>query len=216
MIDKLHYISQPAEDGTHITAINRALKAGCKWIQLRIKNQPTDEVIKQAIEAKKLCSQYGAKLIVNDHPEVALEVAAHGVHLGLQDMSVLEARRIIGERKMIIGGTANTFEHIQKRANEGVDYIGCGPYRFTTTKTKLSPILGLPGLKAIIIEMRNANITIPIIGIGGILPEDISLLMDAGLYGVAMSGAITKAPESKSLVDYTYQQLNTLLINEPI
>ena len=216
MIDKLHYISQEAEDGSHLTAISDALKAGCKWIQLRIKNQPTDVILKQAIEAKKLCNQYGAKLIVNDHPEIALKAGAYGVHLGLQDMSVTEARRIIGQQKIIIGGTANTFQHIHQRVKEGIDYIGCGPYRFTTTKEKLSPFLGLEGIKAIVKEMRVANITIPIIGIGGVLPEDITSLMDAGLYGVAMSGAITRAADRKTIVGYSYQQLNALLINETI
>ena len=208
MIDKLHYISQQAQDGSHLTAISEALEAGCMWIQLRIKNQPNSVILEQAMDAKRLCNQYGAKLIVNDHLEIALEAGAYGVHLGLQDMPVAEARRIIGEQKMIIGGTANTFQHILQRVTERVDYIGCGPYRFTTTKENLSPIVGLEGLKAIVEEMHLANITTPIIGIGGVLPEDITLLMDAGLYGVAMSGAITKAGNSKTIVDDIHKRLN--------
>ncbi|MCD0489903.1 thiamine phosphate synthase [Pedobacter sp. MC2016-14] len=216
IIDKLHYISQQAEDGSHISAINEALKAGCKWIQLRIKNQPADVILEQAIAAKKLCLRYGAKLIVNDHPELALKAGADGVHLGLLDMPVAEAKRMIGHQKMIIGGTANTFQHILQRASEGVDYIGCGPYRFTTTKENLSPILGLEGLKAIVAAMHRANIRIPVIGIGGVLPEDISLLMAAGLHGVAMSGAITGSADIKTIVDDSYHTLNATLIIEPI
>jgi thiamine-phosphate pyrophosphorylase len=215
MIDKLHYISQQPENGSHLTAISQALKAGCKWIQLRVKHQPADVILEYAIEANKLCNQHGAKLIVNDHPEIALKAGAYGVHLGLQDMSVAQARRIVGQ-KMIIGGTGNTFQHVQQRVAEGVDYIGCGPYRFTTTKEKLSPILGLEGFKSIVKQMRAANITVPVIGIGGILPEDITLLMDAGLYGVALSGAITKAADPKAVVNYIYQRLNAPTINELI
>jgi thiamine-phosphate pyrophosphorylase len=215
MIDKLHYISQQPENGSHLTAIREALEAGCKWVQLRVKDQPADVILEYAIEANKLCNQHGAKLIVNDHPEIALKAEAYGVHLGLQDMSVAQARRIVGQQ-MIIGGTANTFQHIRQRVAEGVDYVGCGPYRFTTTKAKLSPILGLEGLKAIVKQMRAANMTVPIIGIGGVLPEDIALLVDAGLYGVAISGAITRAADRKAIVDYSYQQLNTPSINELI
>lgn len=215
MIDKLHYISQQPENGSHLTAISQALEAGCKWVQLRVKNQPADVILEFAIEANRLCNQHGAKLIVNDHPEIALKAGAYGVHLGLQDMSVAQARRIVGQ-KMIIGGTANTFQHVQQRVAEGVDYIGCGPYRFTTTKEKLSPILGLEGFKAIVKQMRDAHITVPVIGIGGVLPEDISSLMDAGLYGAAVSGAITKAQDRKAVVKYIYQRLNAPAINEII
>ena len=215
MIDKLHYISQQPENGSHLTAISDALKAGCKWVQLRVKGQPADVVLEYAIGANKLCNQYGAKLIVNDYPEIALKAGAYGVHLGLQDMPVAQARRIVGQ-EMIIGGTANTFQDVQQRAAEGVDYIGCGPYRFTTTKQKLSPILGLEGFKAIMAQMCAANITVPVIGIGGVLPEDIALLMDAGLYGVALSGAIAKAKDMKAVVNYIYQQLNVPVINELI
>jgi thiamine-phosphate pyrophosphorylase len=213
MIDKLHYISQQPENGSHLAAISQALKAGCKWVQLRVKNQPADVILEYAIEANRLCNQHGAKLIVNDHPEIALKAGAYGVHLGLQDMSVAQARHIVGQ-KLIIGGTANTFQHVQQRVAEGVDYIGCGPYRFTTTKEKLSPILGLEGFKSIVKKMRAANITVPVIGIGGVLPEDITSLMDAGLYGVALSGAITKAEDRKAIVSYIYQRLNTSSINE--
>jgi thiamine-phosphate pyrophosphorylase len=215
MIDKLHYISQQPENGSHLTAIRQALEAGCKWVQLRVKDEPAGLILEYAIEANKLCSQHGAKLIVNDHPEIALKAGAYGVHLGLQDMSVAQARRIVG-RQMIIGGTANTFQHIRQRVAEGVDYIGCGPYRFTTTKAKLSPILGLEGLKDIMKQMRAANMSVPIIGIGGVLPEDIASLMDAGLYGVAISGAITRAADRTAIVKYSYQRLNTPSINELI
>lgn len=215
IIDKLHYISQQSEKGSHLTAISQALEAGCKWVQLRVKNQTLDVILENAIEANKLCHKYGAKLIVNDHPEVALKAGAYGVHLGLQDMSVAKARSIVGQ-KLIIGGTANTFQHVQQRVTEGVDYIGCGPYRFTTTKEKLSPILGLEGFKAILKQMRAGNISVPLIGIGGILPEDITALMEAGLYGVALSGAITKAEDRRAVVNYIYQQVNAPAINEPL
>jgi thiamine-phosphate pyrophosphorylase len=206
MIDKLHYISQQAQDGSPLTAIRQALAAGCKWIQLRVKNQPKQAILDYAIAAKTLCNQYGAILIIDDHPDIALQCGAHGVHLGLQDMPVAEARRMLGDN-MIIGGTANTFAHIQQRAAAGVNYIGCGPYRFTTTKEKLSPILGLSGYQMLVAQMDAANIRIPVIAIGGILPEDVLPIMQAGIYGVALSGAITFADHREQVVQQIYQQL---------
>jgi len=190
MIDRLHYISQAPANGTHVDAIQQVLESGGKWIQLRVKDQPAQEILELAIAAKTLCDAYGAKLIVNDHPEIAKEAGAHGVHLGLDDMPVRNARKLLGPQ-MIIGGTANTFEHILQRVEEGADYIGLGPYRFTSTKQKLSPIIGLEGYKSIVSRMEAQGIRIPVVAIGGILLEDISTLRQAGLYGVAVSGALT-------------------------
>ena len=210
MIDKLHYISQQPENGTHLTAISNALEAGSKWVQLRLKDQHADVILEYAIEANILCKQYGAKLIVNDHPDIARKAGAFGVHLGLQDMSITEARRIVGN-KMIIGGTANTFQHIEQRIAEGADYIGLGPYRFTTTKQKLSPILGWDGINAIMQKLGSAHI--PIIAIGGILPDDITAIMETGVHGVAVSGAITNAANRAKVVNQMYEWLNAASLN---
>jgi thiamine-phosphate pyrophosphorylase len=209
MIDKLHYISQEPGTGTHLTAIVAALDAGCKWVQLRIKDQPQELILEYAMEANRLCQQQGAKLIVNDHPEIALKAGAYGVHLGLQDMPVSKAREIVG-KEMIIGGTANTFSHVEQRIAEGADYIGLGPYRFTRTKKNLSPILGWEGINAI---MQHLNVSIPIIAIGGILAEDLTNIMQAGVYGVAVSGAITYSAERKKIVQQMYHDLNAASIN---
>jgi thiamine-phosphate pyrophosphorylase len=212
MIDKLHYISQQSDDGSHLTAIQQALDAGCKWVQLRVKNQPTDLILEYAIAANKLCQLYGATLIVDDHPEIALRSGAQGVHLGLQDMPVAEARRIMGN-KMIIGGTANTFADIQQRADEGVEYIGCGPFRFTKTKQHLSPIVGISGYEKLVEQMEAANIRIPVVAIGGILPVDVVAISQLGLYGVAISGAITFADNREQVVKQIYQDLSSCPIN---
>lgn len=210
MIDKLHYISQEAQNGSHLTAIAQALEAGCKWIQLRVKNRSSYEILEYAIEANRLCNQHGAKLIVNDHPEIALKAGAYGVHLGLQDMPISVAREIVG-KEMIIGGTANTIEHIEQRIAEGADYIGLGPYRFTTTKEKLSPILGWEGINGITHKIR---CHIPIIAIGGILPDDITLIKETGVHGVAVSGAITYAANRAQMVRRIYKRLNASSLNE--
>lgn len=191
VIDKLHYISQAPEQGSHLTAIEKVLCSGGKWIQLRVKEQSEEAVLELALEANRLCLEYGAKLIVNDYPRVALKSGAYGVHLGLDDMPVPEARVILGKDKCI-GGTANTFEDVQRRAAEGVDYIGLGPFRFTTTKKNLSPILGMEGYISIIRQMNEAGISIPVIAIGGIDLPDIEPIFEIGIHGIAVSGLLTR------------------------
>lgn len=196
MIDRLHYISPL---NSQLEAIERVLIAGGKWIQLRVKNQTEDEVLSLATEAVVLCKKHSAKLIVNDYPLVALKAGAHGVHLGLDDMPIAEARAILGP-KIIIGGTANTFAHIQLRVDEGADYIGLGPYRFTSTKKNLSPIIGLEGYVSLIKQTKDIGITTPVIAIGGIETTDISALIAAGVHGIAVSGALTIHPEHTPVI----------------
>jgi thiamine-phosphate pyrophosphorylase len=200
MLERLYFISQQTATKTHLNAIEEALQAGCRLVQLRVKNQPEKVVLEQAKAAKELCDRYNAKLIVNDFPQVAKTVGAWGIHVGLQDLPVAEVRAIVGS-EMIIGGTANTFEHIQQRVNEGVNYIGLGPFRFTTTKEKLSPVLGLEGYQRIMDQMKEAGIKMPIVAIGGVLPDDVPGLKNAGVYGVAISGAITNAVDQKVEVE---------------
>lgn len=209
MIDRLHYISQPAADGSHTKAIRRALEAGCRWIQLRIKGQPHPVMVNWAKQAAELCTQFDAKLIINDYPEIALTVGAHGVHLGLDDMPVKEARSMLGKH-IIIGGTANTFEQVIQRVEEGVDYIGLGPFRYTSTKKNLSPLLGLQGLDAIMWKMLGQDITTPVVAIGGIGADDVKLIMRTGVHGVAIAGAINNAPDPGSTVSKINQILHSL------
>ncbi len=206
MFRKLQYISQGATASEQLNNIQQALDAGCNWIQLRFKNATTDDITALAKQVKKICTHYTATFIINDHPHIALAVDADGVHLGLSDLSVSEAKKIVGTDK-IIGGTANTLEHVLQRVEEGCNYIGLGPLRFTTTKEKLSPVLGLQGYKNIIDELAARQIQIPVYAIGGIVLEDIEAIMQTGVYGVAVSGIITHHPDKKLLM----QQLNTFL-----
>ncbi|OQP59787.1 thiamine phosphate synthase [Niastella populi] len=199
MLERVYFISQQTAAKTHLMAIEEALQAGCRLVQLRVKNEPETAVLEQAKKAKELCDRYKAKLVINDFPQVAKAVGAWGIHVGLQDLSPAEVRAITG-KEMIVGGTANTFEHIQQRVQEGVDYIGLGPFRFTATKEKLSPVLGLEGYRRIMNEVRAAGIQLPIVAIGGILAADVPGLRDAGIHGVAVSGTITNAVNKQEVV----------------
>jgi thiamine-phosphate pyrophosphorylase len=198
-IEKIQFISNQTAELSHLDSIRIALDAGCKWIQLRVKGEPEHIVTQTAIEAKKLCDQYGAKLVINDFAQVAKLVDAYGLHLGLDDMPIAEARKITGS-KMIIGGTANTLTDVQNRIQEGADYIGLGPYRFTNTKQNLSPVLGWEGYRGIIQSIDAQTRHIPIIAIGGIQLDDIAGLTDIGIHGVAISGLILQSENAQQLV----------------
>ena len=206
MFSKLQYISQGASLSEQLNNIQQVLDAGCDWIQLRFKNGTADDLNALAAEVKRISTAYTAKFIINDHPYIAKAVDADGVHLGLDDLSISEARKIVGTDK-IIGGTANTLDHVLQRVEDGCSYIGLGPLRFTITKEKLSPVLGLQGYKKIMDELAARQIQIPVYAIGGIVLEDIEALMQTGVYGVAVSGIITHHPDKKLLM----QQFNTFL-----
>ena len=190
MFEKIQFVSQGETPEQQLANISKALDAGCKWIQFRYKNKSIIEVLELAKMVQKICKAYDAKFIINDHVQVAWQINADGVHLGLDDISVLEARKLLGSTK-IIGGTANTLEDVLQRVNEKCDYIGLGPFRFTATKEKLSPILGIEGYQTILNELKNRNIEIPIYAIGGIVEEDFEKLEEVGVFGVAVSGLIT-------------------------
>lgn len=206
MLHKLQYISQGSNPDIHIQHIESVLDAGVKLIQLRLKNTSDDIYIEYGIKAKELCKSYNAQLIINDSPVVAKACYADALHLGLNDMSVLEAKQIVTDK--IVGGTANTFEHIIQRHSEKVNYIGLGPYRFTSTKEKLSPVLGIEGYREVIDRMKANNIDTPVYAIGGIELKDIEAILATGVYGIAVSGLLTQSVNTKSLVKEIYKMLD--------
>lgn len=189
---ELQFITHFTEKYSYFDAARLALEGGCRWIQLRMKEASEAEVEAEAIRVRDLCWEYGATFIIDDHVALAKKVQADGVHLGKNDMPIEEARRILGDA-FIIGGTANTFEDVKRHWQAGANYIGCGPFRFTTTKKNLSPILGLEGYRQILQQMKAAGITLPVVAIGGITYEDIPDILQTGVSGIALSGSILRA-----------------------
>jgi len=195
-ISRFHYLTQDLPDISHQELAEIACKNGIRWIQLRVKNKPFEDWLQIAKDVKQICNHFQTTLIINDHAEIAKAVDADGVHVGKNDVSVLVARKIVGESK-IIGATANTLEDILAHQKNGVHYIGLGPYKFTKTKEKLNPILGLEGYS--IIQQSN-NSSIPIIAIGGIQLEDVQPLMNTGVHGVAVSSVINLADDKAKVI----------------
>lgn len=193
-MERLQFITHQTERYSYTEGARLALAGGCRWIQLRMKEASPEEIASVAQEIEPLCRQYGATFILDDHVELVDELRADGVHLGKRDMPIAEARRLLGARKLI-GGTANTFEDVMAHAEAGADYIGCGPFRYTTTKKNLSPILGLEGYQAIVRQTRAAGIHLPIVAIGGITYDDIPDILGTGVDGIAISGSVLRAED---------------------
>jgi len=203
MVNSIQYISQgntPQEQLYHIESV---LDAGQRWIQFRFKDTLSSIRWKTAEQVKTLCKSYQATLIINDDVDLAIAIEADGVHLGLQDLSIVQARRMLPHQ--IIGGTANTLQDVKQRIAESCDYIGLGPLRYTPTKKNLSPTLGFKGyqqlLKALTLEEKKT----PIIAIGGITLEDIPKLQQLGLSGIAVSNLLHQAQNPQQLL----QQIKT-------
>lgn len=190
----LQFITHFTERHTYLDSARIALEGGCRWVQLRMKDADEGLFVATAREVRVLCDRFGATFIIDDHAELVGATGADGVHLGKNDMPVAEARQMLGP-DIIIGGTANTFDDVKALAEAGADYIGCGPFRFTTTKQRLSPVLGLEGYRDIVRRMRESGISLPIVAIGGITFDDIGPIMRTGVTGIALSGSVLRADD---------------------
>jgi len=192
LISNLHCLTWDNSPLTHLEQVQQLLDAGANWIQLRQKKGVEPEKLKIATTAATLCKKYKATLIINDSPQIALESGADGVHLGLKDCPIPEARKLLG-KSAIIGGTANMQLQALQLVTDACDYIGLGPWKQTQTKENLSEILGEAGIKKVL----DLHLKIPVIAIGGIIPADIPKILSLGAYGIAVSSGIVAAKNIK-------------------
>lgn len=190
----LQYITDYKEGVSIPEQVEAVCRGGCRWVQLRMKEATREEFTRVGRIVKEICRRHGALFLVNDNVDIALELDADGVHLGKEDMNPLEARKILGYTK-IIGGTCNTFEDVVARFRQQVDYIGLGPFTYTSTKKRLSPILGIEGYRNILDACRKAGIHIPIHAIGGIRENDIQPILSTGVTGIALSSLLKNSDD---------------------
>ena len=188
IIPKLHYISQGSTPEEHLENIQKACSSGAELVQLRLKDVSETTCLKLAEAARAITSHFQTRLVINDHYKIAKTVKADGVHLGKTDACPTLVRNHLYTWQ-IIGGTANTMQDCELLISKEVDYISLGPFRFTTTKDHLQPILGLDGYTTIMETLKTKT---PIIAVGGITTEDVKDLLETGISGVAVSGAITR------------------------
>lgn len=202
----LQFITHPSENMTILEEIENVVAGGCKWVQLRMKDAEKEEIKEVARKAKEICKKNDVILVIDDYVDIAKELELDGVHLGKNDMPVDEARKLLGE-EFIIGATANTFEDIEALRHTDIDYIGLGPFRFTSTKKNLSPVIGIDGYAEIMRRKAESSINLPIVAIGGICYDDINDIMDTGISGIAVSGSLINA---KNMTEGTRKMISLL------
>ncbi len=203
----LQFITHKSDRFSIAEEVKMVIDGGCRWVQLRMKDVSDEEVKSVAEQIIPMCQETDTILVIDDRVELTMDLKVHGVHLGKNDMPAVDAREYLGAGA-IIGVTANTAQDIIAYKKVDVDYVGLGPFRYTTTKSNLSPIIGLDGYRDIITEVRNAGVELPIVAIGGITLEDVAELMSTGVNGVAMSGAILSAENPTEYTKRVIEALN--------
>lgn len=195
IIPKLHFISQGSAPEAHLENIQKACSSGAELVQVRLKDVSEKKRLKLAEAARDITSHFQTRLIINGHYDIAKAVKADGVHLEKIDVCPTRARKHLYTWQ-IIGGTANNLQDCELLISKEVDYMSLGPFRSTTSKDPLPTVLGLNGYKSI---MEALNTETPIIGFDGITAEDVTDLLETGISGIAVSGAITRDFNSISL-----------------
>lgn len=174
---------------SHYDIAKLAVKNGVDILQLRDKEMSSKKLADTAVKIAKLCRSYGVTFLVNDRIDIAVVSDADGVHLGKTDISVSDARKILGKRK-IIGGTAHSLNEALKCEKDGADYIGYGHIFPTSTKYKPEKPKGIRNLKKIV-----ETVKIPVIAIGGISAQNIDDVLETGVHGAAVIGSVLKSKD---------------------
>ena len=184
-----------------VEVVAAAVSGGVTCVQLREKHCSTREFLEEARRVRELLVGTGVPLIINDRLDVALAVAADGVHLGQNDMHLSDARRLVGER-LVIGISAESVADAIRAEAEGADYIGVSPVFTTPTKMDTAPPLGLEGLR----EIRRA-VRLPLVAIGSIRHDNAAEVLRAGADGLAVVSAIVSAPCPRTAAAALRQQI---------
>jgi thiamine-phosphate diphosphorylase len=195
------YLVADPEQTPHdlIEVVDRALAGGVTAVQLRAKALTDRECLTLARALRERCIDTDALFILNDRVDLALASGADGIHLGVDDLPLEDARRLLGPDS-VIGYSPETDEQAAGALARGADYLGVGPVFGTASKSDAGAAIGFDVLS------RRARLSgIPTIGIGGITPMNAAGVIDAGAVGVAVVGAILRAGDS--------QQAATSLIN---
>ncbi len=170
-----------------------ALEGGAPAIQLRDKQANAATLLEEALELLPLVRRYGARLFINDRVDVALAAGADGVHLGPDDLPVIAARRIAPH--LLIGCSTDDPEIAHRAQQEGADYIGCGAVFGTRTKDVGDEAIGVEGL-----DQVARAVAIPVVGIGGVRPDNIARIAASQAAGAAVVGAVMGAADPAAVV----------------
>lgn len=184
--------------------VEQALLGGATCVQLREKSTDRGEFIALATELRQLCSRFDVPLIINDDLQVALEVRADGIHVGQEDISPEEIRKLAG-RELIVGVTAKTVDQARRAQAQGADYLGSGAVFGSATKPTAKP-MSMEQLKRIC-----QSVTIPVVAIGGICLENVDGLADSGVRGAAVVSGIFAARDIRQQAHLLRQRLDAMI-----
>lgn len=159
------------------------LAGGVDCVQLREKNMAAGEYLALAKKISQLCQEQDKLFIVNDRPDIALAVGAHGVHLGQDDLPVAQARKVLSSQ-MVIGISTHSLAQAKQAVADGADYIGVGPIFATGTKPSAKPV----GLEYV--QQAAKQIDLPRANIGGISLDNVAQVVASGAKCVAICSAI--------------------------
>lgn len=181
--------SENLKNGINTEAVAQAIKGGMTCVQIREKHLSKRQLLETISEIKPICDEAGVLLIINDDAEICKASDTNGVHLGLSDGSISEARKLLGDEK-IIGATAHNLEEALAAEVQGADYIGVGAAFGSNSKGNA---VKLPNLE--VYDQITSSVKIPVIAIGGINSDNIGLLAGRGLVGVAVISALFGAED---------------------
>jgi thiamine-phosphate pyrophosphorylase len=193
-VEKLQFITHDLETLTHIEQAQTACEAGSKWIQYRCLTKNDDELLQDIQVIADICDDWGATLIVTDHVHLNGKADIQGFHIEDMDADFISLRAQLGEA-VTIGGSSNTLEGLLRLADEGVDYAGFGPFAVTTTKPNNAALLGLDGYATAMQVLKEKQIDLPVVAVGGVTLNDVDALLRTGVFGIAASAAINQAPD---------------------
>lgn len=186
--------------------VEKALKGGATFVQLREKELDEEHFLEEAIALKELCHKYHVPFVINDNVKIAKEMDADGVHVGQSDMEADDVRKILGEDK-ILGVSAQTVEQAVLAEKMGADYLGVGAVFSTSTKKDASAI-SKERVKAICEAVH-----IPVIAIGGITADNILTLKGSGICGIAVVSAIFAAKDIEDATGVLLEK-TTAMVND--
>ncbi|MHA4893670.1 thiamine phosphate synthase [Pedobacter sp. PWIIR3] len=196
-IEKLHFITHDIEQHTHIEQARIACEAGAKWIQYRCLTKGDDELLKDINVIAEICDDWGATLIVTDHIHFNGKADIQGFHIEDMDADFSALKLQLGEA-ITLGGSSNTVEGLIRLAQQGADYAGFGPFKTTTTKPNNAPLLGIRGYADAMLILKEQQIDLPVLAVGGVTINDIDGLMATGIFGIAASSAINQADNMRN------------------
>lgn len=174
--------------GRPLTEVVRdALEGGVRAVQLRGKDLPAAELYRLAVELRRLTSDFGGTLIINDRPDIALAAGADGVHIGVSSLPVAAVRRILGGDR-VIGYSAHAIDEALRAEADGADFVTFGPVYHTPSKAAYGAPCGVKKLAEAASVLK-----IPVIALGGISPANITEALSADIHGIAVISAILAA-----------------------